>query len=275
MADLGFPLKKESRFFWTEGAITHPVYWDGEGPGVLILHEITGLSDECIRLAGLIRMQGYRVYLPLLFGKPGDDSFLRGNLHTLRLCIRREILCLATDESSPITGWLRSLCRKIHQDCGHRGVGVIGMCLTGGFVLATMVEPAVRAPVMCQPSLPFYQIPWPGASAAERRAALGTSPADLAAAVERSRDVPLLGYRFETDTICPRERFETLRQRFGPGFQGCEIPTGPENPGHIAPGAHSVLTRHFRNEPDHPTRKALDEILDYFRQQLSLPGREV
>ena len=45
-------------------------------------------------------------------------------------------------------------------------------------------------------------------------------------------------------------------------------PTGPDHPGRIKDGAHSVLTKYFVDEPGHPTRKALDEILGRFAQRL-------
>jgi hypothetical protein len=32
--------------------------------------------------------------------------------------------------------------------------------------------------------------------------------------------------------------------------------------------AHSVLTEHFVDEPDHPTRDALDKVLRFFAERL-------
>ncbi|MDP9120534.1 MAG: dienelactone hydrolase family protein [Acidobacteriota bacterium] len=254
------------RFLFEEGGISHPVYRDGSGPGILILHELPGMSDACIRLADLVLREGYTVYLPLFFGSPGQSSGLRGLASVL--CLRREFHLFATDRSSPISGWLVALCRRIKEECGGKGVGAIGMCLTGGIVLSLLVDDTVLAPVVSQPALPLLlEVPW-APPLAERKAALGLSPADLAAAVERSATVPVLGYRFATDKICPRERFATLEKAFGPGFRGTEIPTGPENPGGIPDGAHSVFTGEFVNEPGHPTRRALDEVLAHFRRQL-------
>ena len=40
-----------------------------------------------------------------------------------------------------MAGWLRSLARELHRETGGPGVGVVGMCFTGGFALATMVDP--------------------------------------------------------------------------------------------------------------------------------------
>ncbi|HEY9752594.1 MAG TPA: hypothetical protein V6C46_06570 [Coleofasciculaceae cyanobacterium] len=94
--------------------------------------------------------------------------------YAMQLCIGQEFYCFAKHQSSLITDWLRSLCRKAKQECGHRDVGVIGMCFTGGFVLSLMADESVIAPVICQPSLPFGLTPG-------QKAALGVSPEDLKA----------------------------------------------------------------------------------------------
>ena len=48
--------------------------------------------------------------------------------------MRQELNSLNTNAPSEIAGWLRALCRRIHAECDGRGVGVIGMCLTGNLV---------------------------------------------------------------------------------------------------------------------------------------------
>ena len=67
----------------------------------------------------------------------------------------REFTKLAKRETSPLAGWLRSLSRELHAELGGPGVGALGMCFTGGFALAMMVDESVAAPVLCQPSVPF------------------------------------------------------------------------------------------------------------------------
>jgi dienelactone hydrolase len=278
MSFSSFRADDDHRFRFEYGGIEHPVFRDGEGPAVLLLHELPGMTPECLRLAGLIKDAGFRVYCPLLFGRPGR-KLAPGEVPAMVMCVRREFNAFATHHSGPISMWLRALCGRMREENGGRGVGAIGMCLTGNVILALLVDDTVLAPVTCQPSLPLTTLPlgtgyavplrFPvGPSLQERKHALGLSPQELAAARERSRTVPILGYRFKTDPICPRERFDTLKREFGDQFRCREIKTGPQNPGNIPYGAHSVLTQHFVNEPGHPTRQALDEILAYFDQQL-------
>jgi len=97
---------------------------------------------------------GFSAYLPLLFGKLGMDNKLVGPASAI-LCLRKELNSLSTNAPSNIAGWLRVLCRRIHAECGGRGVGVIGMCLTGNLVLSVMLDESVPVPVMCEPAVPL------------------------------------------------------------------------------------------------------------------------
>jgi len=86
---------------FTDGDITHPVYFRGAGPGVLLMHELPGMVPQCVELATFIARQGFTVFMPLLFGEPGaPPATARLALH---VCISREFRCFAHNESSPIT----------------------------------------------------------------------------------------------------------------------------------------------------------------------------
>jgi dienelactone hydrolase len=179
-----------------------------------------------------------------------------------RACISREFSVLAANASSPITAWVRALCRQAHAELGGRGVGAIGMCLTGNFALALMVDPVIMAPVLSQPSLPFP-------IGKERRAGLHLSEADLATVKDRvAAGCPVLGMRFTADPACPPERFARLRRELGDGFEGIEIDSSPGNPWGIARTAHSVVTADLVDREGHPTRQALDRVLAFFRERL-------
>jgi len=250
-------------FSFTHDGATRTVYKRGSGPGVVVMHEIPGITPEVERFARRVSDAGFTVYLPHMFGTPGKPlsiPYAAGQM--LRACVSREFHVLAKGESSPITDWLRALCRRAHAECGGPGVGAIGMCLTGNFALALMVDEAVMAPVLSQPSLPF------GVSKAHR-AALHVSPDALETVRKRVRQgCPVLGLRFSADPLCPPERFETLRRELGDGFEAIEIDSGPGNPYGIPRTAHSVVTKDLVDETGHPTREALDRVLSLFRERL-------
>jgi dienelactone hydrolase len=205
---------------------------------------------------------GYTVYLPSLFGRPGEP-FGAGPLlrSVLRVCVSREFAILA-DRTSPIATWLRALAAKAYRDCGGPGVGAIGMCLTGGFALAMAVEPAVLAPVVSQPGLP-------APLTARKRAAVGLDAADLAQVKARTRGgLCVLRLRFSADRGCPAERFQRLRRELGEGFEAIEVDSSPGNPYGIPTRAHAVLTVDLVDTPGHPTRAALDRVLGFLDQCL-------
>lgn len=250
-------------FAFTHDGATRDVYRRGTGPGVVVMHEIPGITPQVEAFARRVADRGFAVYLPHLFGTPGQplsNGYIVGQL--LRACIGREFSVLAANASSPITDWLRALCRHAHAECGGPGVGAIGMCLTGNFALALMVEPSVMAPVLSQPSLPFPV-------SARHRAALHVSDEALTTIKRRVADgCPVIGMRFTHDVTCPGERFETLRRELGAGFEGIEIDSGPGNTHGIARGAHSVVTTDLVDQAGHPTRAALDRVLGFFEERL-------
>jgi dienelactone hydrolase len=94
------------------------------------------MSPKCIELAQLVMEQGYTVYLPLLFGDPGQFSLGKGLVSLVKLCVTKEFTCLSTNGSSRISNWLRTLCRRIKSECGGQGVGAIGMCMTGNIIIS-------------------------------------------------------------------------------------------------------------------------------------------
>jgi dienelactone hydrolase len=244
------------------GGKARDVYRAGSGPAVIVIHELPGLHPGVTEFGRRLVDQGYTVYLPSLFGRPGAPFATAEVVRSLgRVCVSREFRLLA-DRTSPVASWLRALAARAHAECGGPGVGVIGMCFTGGFALATAVEPAVLATVMSQPGLP-------APVSARSRAALGLDTADLEAIKERTRDgLCVMGLRFTADTGVPPERFERLRRELGDAFTGIEIDSSPGNSAGIPKRAHSVLTLDLVDQPGHPTRDALDQVMVFLSRRL-------
>jgi hypothetical protein len=117
--------------------------------------------------------------------------------------------------------------------------------------------------VLSQPSLPFP-------IGAARRRDLGLSDADLRRVKQRAvgGELCVLGLRFTEDRFVPAERFARLREELGDAFVGVEIDSSEGNPHGIPKAAHSVVTVHLVDEPGHPTRDALDQVLELFRSRL-------
>jgi len=252
---------------FTHAGKTRTVYRSGRGPAVIVMAEIPGVTPDVADFARRVRDLGCTIVLPVLFGEPGkepDAAYIARSL--VPACVSKEFAAFATRRTAPITEWLRALARDAHHTCGGPGVGAVGMCFTGGFALAMLADDEVIAPVLSQPSLPigFTQ----GA-----KESVQLSDADLARVKERVADgVCVLGLRFTGDRAVPAERFETLRRELGDGFVGVEIDSSKGNPWGIGSGAHSVLTGELVDEPGHPTRDALDQVLELFRSRLLVAG---
>jgi len=257
------PLDDFTRGEFTHEGKTRAVHRKGDGPAVIVIAEIPGITPAVADFARRVADRGFTAVMPHLFGEPGADHTAGRILSTISwACVSREFATFATRATSPVTGWLRALARDLHAELGGPGVGAVGMCLTGGFALAMMVDEAVMAPVLSQPSLPFPV-------GRRHRRDLGISDADLEVVKRRaSEGVDVVGLRFTCDRAVPAERFERLRHELGDHFIGVEIDSSPGNEHDIPKGAHSVLTEHLVDEPGHPTRQALDQVLDFFEERL-------
>jgi dienelactone hydrolase len=246
---------------------TRDVYRTGSGPAVIVISEIPGITPKVAEFGRRVASIGCTAVLPHLFGTPGAEPTAGNAMRVLaQACISREFSTLARRRTSPITAWLRVLAKASREECGGPGVGAVGMCLTGGFALAMMVDDVVLAPVLSQPSLPFPL----GAS---RKGDVGVSDADLDRARQRCEDEDLcvLGLRFTGDKASPGERFQRLRDTLGDHFVAVEIDSGAGNADGYRKAAHSVLTEDLKEQPGTATQAALDQVLDLFRTKLLAP----
>jgi dienelactone hydrolase len=228
----------------------------------------------------LLREEGFRIHVPSFFGGLAPDSALRRRFHTItgmaKVCVRREFACIATKKTSRVSDWVRALAADIAPiDRPEGGVGVIGMCLTGGIVLATVAEKAVGAAVAAQPSLPWSPETsrWP-VNRAVRQYSVGTEDDDLYDAIE-SR-TPVLTVRFDDDPIYPLERFELVQRCFG--AQPLPVPTtavGEQERKKL----HATLTGAFRpgvyEAAAGDSLAAVGEVVAFLRREIGSPALEV
>ena len=144
----------------TAANITLPVYVSEAGTKPLIvLHELPGMSRSFIRYCTRMADEGYKVYMPLMFKSPNTQM---GKLQSILFCLSSEFRALFSSgrtkeaHARPITTWLYELVRHVANENPGAKIGVVGMCLTGGFSLATIAVPPVEAAIACQPSVPFF-----------------------------------------------------------------------------------------------------------------------
>ena len=230
--------------------VSHNVYFLGEGPPVVIIQELPGIGKETLRLADKLVEAGFKVFLPHLFGPLGRKC-TSGNLIRV-FCMRKEFSVFRKGQSSPIVDWLRALCRKVKADENAKGVGVIGMCLTGNFAISLMGDESVLAAVASQPATPLGH-----------QKALDISEQEIEATKKRiDETAPMLAFRFEKDFTVQKAKFNCIHDTFNEeGKERIRLRTLPGR-------RHSVLTLHFVDKAGHPTREALKEVIEYFNRQL-------
>ncbi len=235
---------------WDESSFEHegrsfPTYRRGSGPGVVIVHEVPGITPKVQAFAEEVVAAGFTVVMPSLLGTPGEPMGLRNVASALRqICVSSEFVSLRAGRTSPITRWLGALADELHKELGGPGVGALGMCFSGGFALGMMVTGPVVAPVLSQPSMPFPVTP-------ALRGDLNLSPADLGVVKDKvAAGCAVLGLRYKGDPAIG-SRFETLRREFGEGFLAVELPGR----------GHSVLT-------EHRDQASVQRVLAFFTERL-------
>ncbi|GAA1579995.1 MULTISPECIES: dienelactone hydrolase family protein [Streptomyces] len=250
---------------FSRNGTAHDVYERGVGPGVVLLPELPGITPEVLGLARHLADSGFTVAVPSLFGTPGAaPSAARAAAVIGRACVSREFRALALNARRPLADWIRALARDLAARTPGPGVGVVGLCFTGGFALAAAVDDSVLAAVAGHPSLPLPL-------GAARRADAGLSEEELRNVGRRMREDGLcvLGARFTRDGLVPGDRFATLRARLGDAFEYIELDSGPGNAAGFGRKAHSVLTREVREEEGHPALAARERTVEFLRRRLA------
>ena len=91
-------------------ATARDVYVRGDGPAVIVMSEVPGITPAVARFARRTADAGFRVYMPQLFGTPMRRVSPAAIVSTFaHVCISREFRLLAADASSPLVDWLRAL----------------------------------------------------------------------------------------------------------------------------------------------------------------------
>ncbi len=159
-------------------------------PGILYLHEIFGLLDVYRKDAEELAARGYLVYLP--------DMFSGG---AARYCVRA-MVSAAGRRNEATSGPNREVgaildALKADPRCNGK-LGMIGMCLTGGFVIQSAMRPDMLAPVVYHHSLGME-----GAGV----------PREEEAGLDRIQR--LQGHWSRVDPFCPAARRDRLIRKLG------------------------------------------------------------
>ncbi len=250
---------------FSAGELVFDCFEKGSGPGVVLIPELPGITPEVLGLAEHLVEEGFTVVVPSPFGTPGKPQTPGYTLRMVaRICVSAEFRAFAVNAHRPITVALRAVAAELAARTPGTGVGVIGMCFTGGFALAAAVDSTVLASVVSQPAAPF-----PLGRARQRDPGLSREELDRVAERASGEGFCALGLRFSDDANSPRPRFDALKARLGDAFEVIELDSSPGNPGGFSRRAHSVLTSEVREVPGHPALAARQRTVDFLRARLS------
>ncbi|MEO1435792.1 MAG: dienelactone hydrolase family protein [Bacteroidota bacterium] len=233
------------------------VFVSGEGPPVIVIHELPGMILECVSFAEKLRDEGFTVYLPLLFGRPNMKveptfTWLR---YPIMMCIRRELYLFKKQTTSPIMDWLRSLSQHVNQKHQLDRVGAIGMCMTGGFVVPMMLDDFLQAPVMSQPAFPTGHDDF------------GVDQSVIKAVQQRCEaGAQIKTYRFSEDPVSKPEKIKAYQETFGDALLYEELPSTFQHQNNL--GCHSVFTGDYSDKDGSPSKLAFLDLVAFFNEKL-------
>jgi dienelactone hydrolase len=264
------------RYSFSDGFYEHEVFAKGEGPIVILMHELPGFDAATVHFIDRLVAKGFRVHAPHLFGPLlwSDTA-----VNYVRLCISREFGYLAANRSAPVCNWLRALVRSLGQSQSNFRIGVVGLCLTGAFVIPMVIESAVHAGVISQPAIPLslrYVASKGKCGKGQWMQEMNVSNIDLEAASQRcTRDrVPILLQRFDEDVLSTNERVERIAAAFGQHATIVQYP----NSG-LSSHPHALMTTEYDEATDfdpvnpnreNSTRIALQRVVEFLHANLDI-----
>ncbi len=226
---------------WVKATLMRPKNLSGTAPGVIVIHEIFGLTDHIRDVAARLAQAGYVALAPDLYSREGgapeatDFSVIRA--FTARIADDRIVGDLQAG-ASYLAG---------RPDVGSRKIGTVGFCMGGLYVLLFSAQtPSLGAGVVFY-GRPIYR---------ETTPLKPTSPLTLMPRLQ----VPLQAHYGEADTGIPLADVEALKQAI-PANMASEIYTYPDAPHAF----HNDTREAYRAEP---AKLAWQRTLAFFEKHL-------
>jgi dienelactone hydrolase len=239
---------------------TKTVYQIGTtGPGIVLMHDVPGITPNVLRLASILADRGFRVALPSLFGSDGASiSTVSKAVSSARMLASSNFTISPEDSSSAVVDWLREFAKALSKET-NGPIGAIGLGVTGAFALSLTVgtDGLVVASVLSNTVVPSIL-------ADDRETNL--------TAIEKenieARRPATLALRFTGDPLCGSERIDQYEKLVGDRLIRIGI-ASPDKDNNIGKDAHSVLTEDLSLAEGHPTFGALTSVVEFLQAHLA------
>lgn len=227
------------------GSFAKHLYVSGSsGKPVIVLHELPGMTPSFIEYCRELSAQGFRVYMPLLFKAPNSDM---NTPQIAMFCVSAEFRKLfmigASVRDRSVVKLLDGIIDYVSEANPDRAIGVVGMCLTGGFSVAGIANENVNAAVCCQPSYPFFF----------DVKSVGLSDHRREKVAQRAKTLPapcVKSYRYKNDKISKPKHIKAISDLLGAHFTSFPDLNG---------GKHSTVTG---SQPDEGVKQDIVKFLN-------------
>jgi carboxymethylenebutenolidase len=118
---------------------------DEKRPGILFLPDLTGIQKTTHKCAEILSNEGnYNVLIPDLYS--GGSSIRK---YCVQFFMNSIVRNNEPEKNEPLAEFFEILdAFKVFENVDENNIGVVGQCLTGGFVLHAAIRPEVKAPVV-------------------------------------------------------------------------------------------------------------------------------
>lgn len=199
-------------------------------PGVIFLHDLTGIQEANHKACEILMEKGYQVLLPDLYSSMGKKKY----------CVRMFFNEYARNNSAMNNEPLNEVMEiiddfKNFDEVDENQLGLIGQCLTGGFVLHAAIRPEIKAPVVFHHSLGLTG---------------SGMPPSCAPLIQNK----IQGHFVYLDAFCPQKKVKALENQIGDKLEK-----------HYYTLPHGIPHLFFRNKQG---RRAFDRMLYFMNKQL-------
>lgn len=163
---------------------------EGEHPSVIFFHDITGVVPVLRKTAEAISKIGVHVFLPNLYSDGPAQYCVRS--------LMSKAFRYNENKNNPFLDEVHQIISSINElpQVEKNKLGVVGQCLTGGFVLHAALREDVKAPIVFHHS---FGLKGSGI------------PKDCSALLNQQ----IQGHFCKVDLFCPNKRVERLKKEIG------------------------------------------------------------
>ncbi|MEZ5007069.1 MAG: dienelactone hydrolase family protein [Chitinophagales bacterium] len=199
-------------------------------PGIIFLHDLTGLQEVNHKTAQIISEGGFNVLVPDLYSEMGIRKYC------VRVFFDELVRNNHPNGNEPLTEIMEIIDHfKAFEGVDGENLGIVGQCLTGGFILHAAIRSEIKAPVVFHHSL-------------------GRKGSGIPKSCSSLIQNKIQGHFVYLDPFCPAGRIKKLEEELGDRLEK-----------YMYKLPHGIPHLFFRNDQ---AKKAFERMMTFFDSQL-------